>query len=403
MKSIVYPICTRRTPSLLCRSLVGAAVVLLSGCQGKDRPAEPIVLDSAGTAIITSSASDHALDWSLRPILRLGGKEAGPESFYRVTARLAAVDAAGNMFVLDPVAARLHRFGPDGAHHWTVGSRGGGPGEFQMPVAVTVGYVGGPEVQDVRKLALVRFDSTGAALDEIRMGRGSARVQWLATGRVLETQRYTKDGRVVQLRLQTDADTLELARTRSAKIAQARLEGCGPVPMLVRPIIVAPELAWDVHDSLIAMNSQAGYVINILDQRARVLRSIRREWPSRLATQADAEDWAREHPIRITRTGASGECRISPQEMVSKIGYADSLPSVAAVVLAPDGALWVRRWTMQEDAAPIDVFDPTGRYVGTLSGEFPFPMHFTPEGHMLFAERDSLDVERVIVAEIVRD
>jgi hypothetical protein len=106
------------------------------------------------------------------------------------------------------------------------------------------------------------------------------------------------------------------------------------------------------------------------------------------------------HPLRFLRDGA--ECLIPAAEVVDRTGYADSVPAIADLALAPDGALWVRRWSPTGQGGPIDVFDRTGVYLGTLPGELPFPLHFLPTGEPLFVERDTNDVERLVVATIER-
>jgi hypothetical protein len=87
--------------------------------------------------------------------------------------------------------------------------------------------------------------------------------------------------------------------------------------------------------------------------------------------------------------------------MVEKIGYADSVPAIEDLVLAPDGSLWIQRWTHEAGTGPVDVFDPSGHYAGTLPHNVPLPLHVTSRGTVLVAERDSLDVERLLVAELV--
>jgi hypothetical protein len=44
-----------------------------------------------------------------------------------------AVDAAGNIYILDCGNARIQKFGPDGRYLATIGRKGQGPGEFMMP------------------------------------------------------------------------------------------------------------------------------------------------------------------------------------------------------------------------------------------------------------------------------
>lgn len=51
----------------------------------------------------------------------------------------------------------------------------------------------------------------------------------------------------------------------------------------------------------------------------------------------------------------------------------------------------------------IDVFDESGEYVGTADADVvPFPIRFLPDGRILTIERDSMDVDRVVVYGVAR-
>jgi hypothetical protein len=222
----------------------------------------------------------------------------------------------------------------------------------------------------------------------------------MGNGYLLEQWQYGYEGRVVALAVLEGNSVRALARSRPTPTVTAHFEGCGPMPGSRGPIIFAPDLPWDVHDSLVAFAAEAGYVVRVANLEGRVFRSVRRGVRARPATRADAEHWAREHPIRVT--SGAGECRIRPGEMVDKMGFADSLPSISGIRLAPDGTLWVQRWTVGDEPGPVDVFDASGEYLGTLPEGVPFPLEFTPGGHVLVAERDELDIERLVVAELIR-
>ncbi|MCX6569166.1 MAG: 6-bladed beta-propeller, partial [Candidatus Aminicenantes bacterium] len=47
-----------------------------------------------------------------------------------------AVDAQGNIYILDSGNTRIQKFGPDGKFLATIGRKGQGPGEFIMPEAI---------------------------------------------------------------------------------------------------------------------------------------------------------------------------------------------------------------------------------------------------------------------------
>lgn len=94
----------------------------------------------------------------------------------------------------------------------------------------------------------------------------------------------------------------------------------------------------------------------------------------------------------------AGERVCDPAEVVEQRGFAPHLPTVGRLALAPDGTLWVQRYSVgEDDPGPIDLFDPDGRYLGTLSDDPPFPVGFLPDGRILFSEKDEWDVERLAV------
>jgi hypothetical protein len=357
--------------------------------------------DSAGTTIVANDGTDRLLAWSLRPLYTLGGQDDGPESFYEVNAGLVAVDDENNVTVLDPMAARLHQFAPDGSHRWSFGDRGSGPGEFEYPVRVGASPAGDLAVFDARRNTVLAVDPSGHFRGEHRASPFTIRVVPAADGAITEQWQYRDDGRLALLRWVGRGDTVTIARAAPVRTSTARFEGCGPGPATVGPIMLAPEFVWYARDSVVAVTAAARYEVDFYDVRGQLRRSVRRLLPARAATVADAERWAGQNPIVYTR--GSTECRIPAREMVEKIGFADSLPAVSALLLTPDGGLWVRRWSVTGRDGLIDVFDSAGSYVGTLPATFPFPLHLRTDGRLLYAERDELDVERLVVSEIVRD
>jgi hypothetical protein len=384
------------------RPLPGGALVAalaVAACGGDPGSRHHVVRDSAGVSIIVSEGPDHPLRWSWGPRLRLGGRDAGPEAFYRVSRALTAVDSAGRIFVLDPIAFRVSGFDRNGTVLWTAGARGGGPGELLQPLGVVAPGDGGAAVWDTGKNALVVFDATGTSLDQVPLPRPAA-VGRLGRSWLFELWDYTADGLVVRLVRATPGDTAELGLPAVVRIASATFTGCGPAPRRVGPALLSASLRWHASPAGVAVTGGRDYEIRVYRADGTLVRLVRRPGFGRAATRDDALTWARANPVRFMREGA--ECAISAEEMVELMGFTDSIPVLADVALAPDGALWVRRWTATSDAGPTDLYDPTGAYLGTLPAAFPFPLHFLPSGEPLFAERDADEVERLVVAGITR-
>ena len=96
-------------------------------------------------------------------------------------------------------------------------------------------------------------------------------------------------------------------------------------------------------------------------------------------------------------------CTIPAEELVEHRGYSEQIPTTSQIALAPDGYLWVQREVVGERTGPVDIFDDTGEYVGTLPAETPWPLAFGSDDRILVLETDELDVQRVVVYSIVRN
>src|SRR5687768_12122295 len=91
------------------------AVIGLAACSAPaDQPVRAERTDSAGIRIITNRGEDRLLGLSFTPRLTLGGKDTGPESFFRVVRGNVSVDAAGNIHVLDFEAKTIAIFDSSG-------------------------------------------------------------------------------------------------------------------------------------------------------------------------------------------------------------------------------------------------------------------------------------------------
>ena len=361
--------------------------------------------DSSGVEIVMSDAADRRLDWTLEPILTLGGKEEGPEAFYEVTRELVSVDGSGNIFVLDRHNFRVIQFSPAGMVSLVVGQKGSGPGEFARPIGISAGEDGSFMVLDAGKGSIEWFGTAGSPGTRVKVGRVRSQFSTSVGALVLHGQRYTREGYQEFLVRVQGGDTLELASTQTAEIRNYRIESCGGGgPGSTGPVIFAPELRWDSHQSTLVVNSEPGYVVNVYDISGQLRRSVRRGQKPRVATVELAEAWAVAHPWKVTRSLLNGdveECVAPASEVVEKRGYAEFVAQVGRIALAPNGAIWVERYVLGVEESPIDVFDSNGAYLGTLSNTFPMPLTFTPLGDLLLSERDESDVERLVVARVV--
>ena len=96
----------------------------------------------------------------------------------------------------------------------------------------------------------------------------------------------------------------------------------------------------------------------------------------------------------FTITIRGRKCTVPPADIVEQQGYAATIPAIKSLALAPDGTLWVARYTVGSEAPLADLFDPTGAYEGTLTGTIAWPHAWLPDGRFVavLPNADSLPV-----------
>lgn len=385
--------------SLSCILCTALGLCGLSACATERDESAVQRTDSAGVEIAVSGGTDRALEWQLDRLFELGGSEEGPESFFRVSAQRVGADVHGNLFVLDAENARVVVFDEDGEFVRTVGSRGSGPGEFQIAISLSVSSAGAVAVFDLAKGSLVRFDADGQVDDQQLFPfspspNDQRHFEQSYDTTVVSTGTVMRDGSGLRqvLRQIVDADTLVLLELPLPPPEMAIYEECGGGLQLAP--VFAPEIAWAARLGRVAVSSSAEYSVAIWEAGS-VARIVRRA----IAPVPATRDQALLHlgdGFRINF--GRGPCLINPAEMVDKRGYADVVPPIGTVLMSPSGELWVQRFTVdRETTVPIDVFDAQGAYVGTVEREAFAPVILLPGERVGVVEKDEFDVERLAV------
>jgi len=363
--------------------------IAVAGC-GLQSEAHVTRADSAGVEIVTNAGTSKRLGWQADTILVFGGNEQGPAGFYRVRQALVDVDATGKILVLDPSEHRVAVFDDQGRPVQVMGREGGGPGEFQWPIAVAATEDGEVSVQDAGKGTLVWFQASGEPLPEqpfaftiINLNERQFDVTPSGVAAWARDPLGGTDERRDRLLLIGDADTLTLAR-RSSFRAMASYPRCGM--RFSTSVPLSPRIRWSQWGDRIAVAAWGDDRIDIFDG-GRWTRSIRVGGGGREVDEGEA--------IRMLEArGYHGPCNSTAEELVRKIGFYRQVQRTRALAVGPSGDIWVRR---EDDhgAARIHILDATGAESGELPTGFPMPLTFLPDGQLVIAIRDSLDVERI--------
>lgn len=258
----------------------------------------------------------------------------------------AGVGPDGGVYAVDRVNARIVAFDAEGRHRWTVGRRGRGPGEFQIPYRVDVRPDGTVFVYDRGTQEVTAFSPQGRLVERYRMPFPLVQVDNL----VALTNELLISG--------TTADPTGrgggIHRFRLTRPELRYAGSFGALPVARDPMVLQLWGAGSIvrgSTGSIWYTRRLPYEVYRFDVSGRQRTLIRPPFRAR-GTPDDA--------IRVVR----GEARTS----FSDTGAEVEVPGPAWEL--PGGLLLVTRTSPRTRA--VDVFTVSGRYQGSIS----YPAHW---------------------------
>ena len=298
-----------------------------------------------------------------------------------------------SIYVLDSRNHRVLVANGAGVVTDSLGREGRGPGELEYPVALEAAdsEIG---VLDLAARRVIRWTSGRQLLTPVSV-RGAVEHPLVAVRG--DEIRYVTSGPGPQGRSEYRLVSAGPAGTRviATLPKQPRRVGdfpsCRATEISVQPLF-APVIQWAARGDRMAVNATAGYSIDLFERDHHVATLTR---PIAAAT---ADEHAAERAAEGWRLNG---CLVPPKEVVRVAGFLTAIPVIRSLAFAPGGELWVLRTTGPgpEDGV-IDVFAPTGTYVGSLPRGTPFPAAFLGNHRILTIETDSLDLARIVSFEI---
>ncbi|HRQ77939.1 MAG TPA: hypothetical protein PLY94_05015 [Gemmatimonadaceae bacterium] len=372
-----------RTQRLAGFGLAAMAIALASCGESGADTSGAVRTDSAGVAIVTSPAEDRELGWQFERVGVLRDSAGEPWYFTRVHPRGVAVRGDGDVFVLDGTEPAVERFSRGGDYLGAFGRRGGGRGEYQLPVGLM--FVGDTLlVRDLVKRAYARFLPDGTPLADFRLSETIGFVGEL---------RFHSEGVWFNANIPDSTnqvmgfftDTTRSRALHRVAVPRGRAVQFSCVGMSSSTPMFSPALVWSSAGERAAVHAQPGYEVWVY-RNGGLEMSIRRSIASRAPTIDDAkvlypDGW------RVSFGGAAPDCVVPVEEVVEQQGIAAVLPQVQDVLVLPDGRLLVRRSLAAATEPVLDVFAADGGYLGTLRGK-RMPLAMLPSGELLIPEPD---------------
>jgi hypothetical protein len=362
------------------------ALLGLLACGRAAAPDPGVQYDSAGVRITVAPATDYPAPWTATELRRLRAPGPGGEPLLIEWPAYVVADPRGRVYAHDELTERVVVYDSVGIVVGTRGRSGAGPGEYRTPGRLRIAADGSLEVPDFGKMAIVAFDPDGAVLPERsfrHLGYPMHGVAFVGDDAVMADREPRDQAAAQVVRWVTDTGSTLLLEYVYPVDGPATFQ-CGTtrIMMMGMPPMLAPTLEWAVRDSVVAAAASPDYDVRVFE-RDRLARIVRRAGPGRPAT---VEHVRRLHPEGAVRGRA--DCRVPAAELVAQQGLAETLPEVGGVWFAPDGGLWVQRFTLPDEPGRIDVFSAEGEYRGTLTG-LGRPVGFLPPDRVVSAVPDA--------------
>lgn len=368
--------------------------------------------DSAGVTIVENPERGlwtSSTAWRLEEELRIGVAHGDPVREFGVIAGIG-VGPDDRIYVLDRQSLEIRVFDQGGDVVFTFGRPGGGPGELAGPSAVLIEGSDTVFVPDSRNRRVQRFLADGSEAGSFPIS---------STDGIPMGWRIRSDGMLLQ-----EIRTLPSPAAGEERILLLVREGDGGVrdtlvelpvgeAMVIRGgqpqmTMFAPEPMWTtLTDGRIATGRNSEYRIEIRTGDGRLERVVRRTFERRPFSQVDRRAVRELIRESLQDQGPSP----ATDQLLRSMEYADHYPVFASLFGGPQGTLWVRHAKDASSLAPkdmspldvrafgasyYDVFDPEGRFLGTMEAPDQFePLH-TRGRHIYGVQRDELGVQYVV-------
>lgn len=290
-----------------------------------------------------------------------------------------AWDAAGRLYVADFQDPRVVVFDSTGRHLATIGRKGEGPGEFTAPTGPIIAPDGSLYVRNMSRVQhFVKDAKSGLPTKFDRHFDGPPYAPWRsklpsqidAQGRLhfpLEAtptadmrtryayQRYRLDG--------TPLDSLGVPVHPTMRASWASVQtsaGGGRMVPGLNVVPFHPVPVWAVSGTGTIFSSPADrYLVQETDAAGRSLRQITVPDVPRPIPVAERAESTRMLSRRIDTLQVPFERIRGASAEVRERRLPTVYPAIIGLAVAPDGALWVRRWATPT-SAPATVFDVVG-------------------------------------------
>ena len=339
--------------------------------------------------------ADSRLDWGVTMVHEVRDPEdwMSPQPW-----GVTADPTLQQIYVVDSPNHRVLVFDSSGAFLRQFGRSGSGPGEFRSPWAISLRPDGMLTVLDSESGLMSRWTPHGEWLGSTPFPPsywGPALAD-LGNRLVVVTTTPTSDPTEIRQDLiEFRGETATLLASVPQFLTQVKLPCLRTSIPAPKPL--APQPIWTAHGDTIFVVAGPEYVINAFHE-GRLIRSYGRDLSPVTVTESMAVNRIETGELRFLMN----QCGVDSRTVAASLDWSETVAPIQRLTMAPDGRLWATRTGAGVGRSSVDVFEPDGRYIGTVS-RVPEPISFLGrDRYVAFSYDDDFSV-RVQVVQVAMD
>jgi len=276
------------------------------------------------------------------------GKAEGEEAYLFSDISGLDVDNDGNLVVLDYASAQVRVFDDRGVFLRTIGRKGQGPGEMEMPVFVQVEPSSELFVFDYLRQNLITFSLGGKYLRQSRTRESFVPLRIDLQGNIVGSVSLAPppiDGRELKKYFLTKDQPLVIAREGQDKNRQ-KTEMAVAKPRLACAVSQQGKIVWGKFDD---------YKLRVLDPQGAPIHFIRKKYDPLPFSEQDRKFHQDEYADWIRPGG--------------KLVFPDHFPAFMDISVDAEERIFVKTYQRIEGTADgryFDIFDSDGKYLAKV-------------------------------------
>jgi len=341
---------------LLSISLCLSLNLLLISCGGRKGEWEGTIdYEANGTEIVRNPMKpiyDEGV-FSLEEDLVIGQKEGEEEYMFNQIS--IDVDNNENIYVFDTKIVEIRVFNKSGKYLRSIGKKGQGPGEIQMPAPTAFQITAHNEIMvfDVSTRKIIFFSLNGEYLREV----SASSLTWVAN-----PLRMTPKGNfVARIVFPPISDTIHELKMFDFKFTflstLAKLKETPSKPEIINPM--KPSLSFAItQDDKIIWGTTNRYELFILNPQGKIIKKIYKKNKLAKLTVHDRERYRKQYEPILTWLGSQ-----------YKINLPKHYPAFNNIFADDEGRLFIQTYERVKNKEYIyyfDVFDNIGRFIAKV-------------------------------------